>query len=206
LGEARGLAEVVVVAPADDVAEVHALLRGDTVLQTTDVRIQVVAGGVTRQESVALGLAALGGAIDIVLVHDAARPLVPTDLVERVISAVESGADAVIPVLALADTVKRVDAGGRVEGTVDRDTLRAVQTPQGFRREVLQAAHAAAADRAGDESSAATDDAGLVERLGATVLAIPGAEEAFKVTRPFDLMLAEAVLVRRRAGGARDGR
>jgi 2-C-methyl-D-erythritol 4-phosphate cytidylyltransferase len=206
LGEARGLSEVVVVAPPDDVDAVRTLLRGDTVLQTTDVRIQVVAGGPTRQSSVARGLAALGEGIDVVLVHDAARPLVPAELVDRVVSAVRAGADAVIPVLPVADTIKRVDAGGRVEATIDRSVLRAVQTPQGFARAVLEQAHAAAAAAADDEASAATDDAGLVERWGATVLAIPGSEEAFKVTRPIDLMLAEAVLARRRAGGARDGR
>jgi 2-C-methyl-D-erythritol 4-phosphate cytidylyltransferase len=206
LGEARGLSEVVVVAPPDDVDAVRTLLRGDTVLQTTDVRIQVVAGGPTRQASVARGLAALGESIDVVLVHDAARPLVPAELVDRVVSAVRAGAEAVIPVLPVADTIKQVDAGGRVEATIDRSVLRAVQTPQGFARSVLEQAHAAASSAAADEGSAATDDAGLVERWGATVLAIPGAEEAFKVTRPIDLMLAEAVLARRRAGGARDGR
>jgi 2-C-methyl-D-erythritol 4-phosphate cytidylyltransferase len=206
LGEARGLAEVVVVAPPADVESVRSLLRGDTVLQTADVRIQVVGGGPTRQSSVARGLAALGDEVDVVLVHDAARPLVPAELVDRVVSAVGAGADAVIPVLPLADTVKQVDAGGRVEATLDRAVLRAVQTPQGFSRPILERAHAAASELAADEAAAATDDAGLVERLGATVLAIPGSEEAFKVTRPFDLMLAEAVLARRRAGGARDGR
>jgi 2-C-methyl-D-erythritol 4-phosphate cytidylyltransferase len=114
---------------------------------------------------------------------------------------VRTGADAVVPGLPVADTVKRVDAAGRVEETVDRSPLRAVQTPQGFARGVLEAAHAAAAEHAADERAAATDDAGLVERIGGTVLVIAGAEEAFKVTRPLDLVLAEAVLARRRAAG-----
>jgi 2-C-methyl-D-erythritol 4-phosphate cytidylyltransferase len=206
LGAARAVAEVVVVAPGDAVDEVRALMRGDTVLQSEDVRVLVVAGGRTRQESVRLGLAALGDDVDVVLVHDAARPLVPVDLVDRVVQAVRTGADAVIPVLPLADTVKRVDEAGRVDATIDRSTLRAVQTPQGFARAVLEEAHHAASTDADDEATAATDDAGLVERLGTTVHAVPGAEEAFKVTRPIDLLLAEAVLSRRRAGGARDGR
>jgi 2-C-methyl-D-erythritol 4-phosphate cytidylyltransferase len=205
LGAARAVDEVVVVAPADAMEEVRSLLRGDTVLQREDVRVLVVAGGRTRQESVRLGLASLGDDVDVVLVHDAARPLVPIDLVDRVVLAVRAGADAVIPVLPLADTVKRVDEAGRVAETVDRSSLRAVQTPQGFSRAVLEEAHVGAAADAQHEATAATDDAGLVERLGRTVHAVAGSEEAFKVTRPLDLVLAEAVLARRRAGGARDG-
>lgn len=100
-----------------------------------------------------------------------------------------------IPVLGLVDTVKTVDAQGRVSATLDRAHLRAVQTPQGFTRSVLQQAHANA------EVDDVTDDAGLVERQGVEVVTVAGHEEAFKVTRPMDLVLAEAVLSRRRAGG-----
>ena len=123
--------------------------------------------------------------------HDAARPLVPVELVDAVAAAIRAGAGAVIPALPVADTVKEVD-GGLVVGTPDRSRLVAVQTPQGFARDVLEKAHAAAAG--GD----ATDDAGLVERLGIPVRTVPGSEEAFKVTRPVDLLLAEAILARRR--------
>jgi 2-C-methyl-D-erythritol 4-phosphate cytidylyltransferase len=98
----------------------------------------------------------------------------------------------VIPVLPVSDTVKSVE-GGLVRATVDRSTLRAVQTPQGFRRDLLAKAHAAA-----DPAAPATDDAGLVEALGLPVRTVPGHAEAFKITTPFDLVLAEAVLRRRR--------
>ena len=148
---------------------------------------QVVAGGVTRQDSVALALAALGPDDDIVLVHDAARCLVPLEVVQRVVDAVRAGADAVVPVLPVADTVKQVE-GDTVVATVDRTALRQVQTPQGFRREVLDRAYA----RAG--GGIATDDAGLAERAGATVRVVDGHAEAFKITTPLDLVLAEAVL------------
>ena len=178
LRAAPSVGPVVVAAPADHLAEVTALLASYDVV--------VVAGGVERQDSVRRALAALPAQVELVLVHDAARALAPPALVEEVVAALRAGADAVVPVLPVTDTVKRVD-GDRVVSTVDRSHLRSVQTPQGFRREVLEAAHAQ--DHAG-----ATDDAALVERLGRTVLTVPGDVEAFKVTRPLDLLVAEAVL------------
>jgi 2-C-methyl-D-erythritol 4-phosphate cytidylyltransferase len=147
----------------------------------------VVAGGAERQASVAAALAAVPAGPEIVLVHDAARALTPPELVESVAEAVRAGHDAVIPVLPVVDTIKDVGAGEVVLGTVDRSALRAVQTPQGFRRSVLAAAHAAAGDPL-------TDDAGLVEKLGIPVVCVPGSEYALKVTRPFDLALAEHLL------------
>lgn len=160
----------------------------------------IVVGGTTRQESVAHGLAALPADTDIVLVHDAARCLAPPDLFDAVADDLASQHDAVVPGLAVVDTLKQVDAAGRVIATPDRSALRAVQTPQGFRQDVLARAHAAAAHR-GDHD--APDDASLVERLGVPVHVIEGRHEAFKITRPHDLVLAEAVLVRRAdtAGG-----
>ena len=178
-----GVAEIVVAAPADNVDEVASLLP--------DVR--VVAGGATRTASVRRALAELSPDADIVLVHDAARALAPPSLVQRVVDAVTAGADAVVPVVTVADTVKQVDETGVVVATVDREMLRAVQTPQGFRRAVLVAAH----DAAGDDADA-SDDAGLVERLGRKVVTVPGAAEALKITTPSDLLVAE-MLVRRRA-------
>ena len=160
--------------------------------------VVIVAGGATRQQSVALALAHLPDEVDVVLVHDAARPLVPAELVDAVTSAVRAGAPAVIPVLGVADTIKQIDEGGRVVRTLDRSELRAVQTPQGFDRALLAHAHELAQQQGIDD---VTDDAGLVERLGHTVVVIPGHEEAFKVTRPFDLVVAEAVLARRRSSG-----
>lgn len=186
---------VIVVAPPESVPEVRSLLPEDQL----GAVVSVVAGGATRQESVRIGLTALPAEAEIVLVHDAARPLVPVELVDAVVAAVRDGADAVVPGLPVADTVKAVDAGELVTETLDRATLRNVQTPQGFRRAVLEDAHAKAAD--GPQDS--TDDAGLVERLGLPVLVVRGHEEAFKVTRPLDLLLAEALVARHRAEAAR---
>ncbi|MEU7615422.1 2-C-methyl-D-erythritol 4-phosphate cytidylyltransferase [Micromonospora rifamycinica] len=171
---------VVVAAPAAEVEAVRRLL--DPVAP-----VLVVAGGAERQASVANALAAVPPGPTIVLVHDAARALTPSALVEAVAAAVRAGHEAVIPVLPVVDTIKEVDADGVVLGTVDRSALRAVQTPQGFRREVLAAAHAAAGDPL-------TDDAGLVEQRGVPVFCVPGSEYALKVTRPFDLTLAEQLL------------
>ncbi|MBM7079279.1 MULTISPECIES: 2-C-methyl-D-erythritol 4-phosphate cytidylyltransferase [Micromonospora] len=171
---------VVVAAPATEVDAVRQLL-------TPVAPVLVVAGGAERQASVANALAAVPSGPDIVLVHDAARALTPPALVEAVAAAVRAGHDAVIPVLPVSDTIKRVDAAGVVLTTVDRSALRAVQTPQGFRRGVLAAAHAAAGDPL-------TDDAGLVEQQGVPVFCVPGSEYALKVTRPFDLTLAEHLL------------
>jgi 2-C-methyl-D-erythritol 4-phosphate cytidylyltransferase len=193
LAQARSVDLVVVAAPPTDVPAVRTLLADhDEVAE-----IRVVAGGASRTESVARALAALPATVEIVLVHDAARPLAPADLVDAVAAAVRAGADAVVPGLAVTDTVKRVDGASLVVATVDRGPLRAVQTPQGFRRSVLEAAYAAGG------VPDVTDDAGLVERQGVPVLVVPGAEEAFKVTRPLDLVLAEAVLGRRRGGHGR---
>jgi 2-C-methyl-D-erythritol 4-phosphate cytidylyltransferase len=185
LARAGGIGAIIVAAPPDDVSGVRGLLS------SVDNCV-VVAGGATRQESVSLALAAVPQDFGIVLVHDAARPFVPAHVVDSVIDAVTAGAVAVIPALPVVDTVKQVD-GDLVVRTVDRSALRAVQTPQGFRRDVLAAAHRAAAD-GGFGADGATDDAGMVEALGRPVTVVPGSEEAFKVTRPFDLLVAEALL------------
>lgn len=193
LAQARLVDIVVVAAPLDEIASVRALLADSN----GPAEVTVVAGGAHRQESVRLALAALPADVEGVLVHDAARPLAPVELVDAVAAAVRDGAEAVVPVLPVVDTVKEVDAAGQVVRTVDRSVLRAVQTPQGFHRTTLEEAHAAAPDEQ------ATDDAGLVERLGRPVVVVPGAEEAFRVTRPIDLLLAEALLARRRAEALR---
>ncbi|HEV7205744.1 MAG TPA: 2-C-methyl-D-erythritol 4-phosphate cytidylyltransferase [Jatrophihabitans sp.] len=167
---------VVVVAPASHL---------DDAVRLTGV--VVVTGGATRQESVAAGLAALGADADVVLVHDVARPFVPDSVIDAVIAAVVAGADGAVPVLPLHDTIRRIDAEGEFVEVVDRSTLVAVQTPQGFRAAALRAAHEAGRDRA------VTDDAGLIEAIGGRVVAVPGADESFKITRPWDLTVAEAV-------------
>jgi 2-C-methyl-D-erythritol 4-phosphate cytidylyltransferase/2-C-methyl-D-erythritol 2,4-cyclodiphosphate synthase len=145
----------------------------------------VVPGGRTRQESVARGLAALADDVEFVLVHDMARAFVPSNVVGRVVNALTKGAQAVVPTLPVTDTLRAIVDDGRLGSTVDRSRLAAVQTPQGFARSVLVAAHAASAGRA------ATDDASLVEAAGVPVVSVPGAPEAFKVTVPLDLRLAE---------------
>lgn len=198
MAASRHVSLVVVVAPPEGAPEVRHLLDEHALPERTD--FLVVPGGGTRQESVKLGLDALPEDVGVVLVHDAARPLVPVDTVDAVIEAVRDGAPAVVPALPLADTVKEVEPGAPGEpepvlSTPVRARLRAVQTPQGFDRDTLVRAHEEVA--VGGEG--ATDDAGMVERLGAPVVVVPGHEEAFKVTRPLDLVLAEAVLARRRA-------
>lgn len=199
MARARAVSLVVVVAPADGAAEVRSLLNGHP-LPDSGTDVTVVPGGATRQESVRRGLDALPDDVTTVLVHDAARPLVPVDTVDTVVEAVRAGAPAVVPALRLTDTVKQVApvSDGEPEpvvATPDRALLRAVQTPQGFRRTTLVEAHR----RIAVEGEGATDDAGMVERLGEQVVIVPGHEEAFKVTRPLDLVLAEAVLARRKA-------
>ncbi|MFI6704490.1 2-C-methyl-D-erythritol 4-phosphate cytidylyltransferase [Streptomyces sp. NPDC050509] len=197
MAASRAVSLVVVVAPPDGAPEVKNLLDAHALPERTDYL--VVPGGETRQESVRLGIDALPEAVTSVLVHDAARPLVPVETVDAVIEAVRDGAPAVVPALPLADTVKQVEPREKGEpepvvATPDRALLRAVQTPQGFDRATLERAHRTVAQ----VGEGATDCAGMVERLGAPVVVVPGHEEAFKVTRPLDLVLAEAVLARRR--------
>jgi 2-C-methyl-D-erythritol 4-phosphate cytidylyltransferase len=196
LADSPSVATIVVAAPVDDVTAVTDLLA-DLVFDA-DTRIRVVAGGPSRQASVANALAVLDDEVDVVLVHDAARALVPVELVEAVVAAVREGRPSVVPALPVSDTVKRVDGADIVVETLNRSELRVVQTPQGFERHVLDDAHRrAASGELGD--APATDDAGLVERCGTPTHVVPGSEEAFKVTRPIDLLLAEAVLARRAA-------
>lgn len=171
---------LVVTAPERHLTEVGDLLGA------LNPAIVVVPGGATRQDSVRAGLAALPDA-DLVLVHDAARAFAPVALFREVVAALDAGNDAVIPALPVVDTIKSADSSRRVTGTVDRSELWAVQTPQGFRRDLLARAHSAGVN-------GATDDAALVEALGAPVQLIAGAENAFKVTTPRDLAVAEALL------------
>lgn len=170
---------VVVVVPVSEVTAAASLFPGRPVT--------VVPGGADRTASVAAGLRAVESDVEVVLVHDAARPLTPPDVVARVVAAVRSGLPAVIPVLPVTDTVKQVDADGVVTATVDRSALRAVQTPQGFRAADLVRAYDGVA-------GALTDDAGLVEALGDSVHTVAGDPIAFKVTTAWDLHIAELLL------------
>ncbi len=168
---------VVVVAPEPLVDDVAALLGPDVV---------VVAGGVERTDSVRAGLDAVPCGAEHVLVHDAARALTPPGLVRAVVERLRAGAAAVVPVLPVTDTIKIVDADGLVTSTPERSGLRAVQTPQGFEAALLRTAYAGAVP--------ATDDAGLVERVGGAVHTVPGDPLAFKITTRQDVTLAQALL------------
>ena len=144
----------------------------------------IVAGGATRSQSVRAGLAGVPDSTDLIVVHDAARPLARTELWEAVLAAVSAGADAAIPATPVIDTVKEIGPDGLL-ATLDRDRLVAVQTPQAFRASILRQAHRAAGD--------ATDDASLVEALGGRVVLVAGAPDNLKVTSPLDLVVADAL-------------
>lgn len=147
---------------------------------------KVITGGVLRSDSVKLALKSLSPSVEYVLVHDAARGLATSDLASRVLAELKGGELAVIPALAVVDTIKAVDVEGYVRNTPDRSALRAVQTPQGFTTSVLKRAHEASED--------ATDDAALVEAIGVKVKTIAGEALAMKVTNPEDIALAVSLL------------
>jgi len=165
--------EIVITAPAGYEEAIRTLAAD---------RATVVTGGSTRSESVRIGLAAISQNVEFVLVHDAARALASSDLARRVITALRTGEVAVIPGLPQVDTVKVVDGDGYVTATPERAPLRRVQTPQGFALDLLTRAHQSKSD--------ATDDAALVEQLGARVKVIEGEERAIKITTPSDLATA----------------
>lgn len=151
-------------------------------------RLLLVAGGAERQDSARAGLAALPPACQVILVHDGARPLPDGGVIDRVIAEARAGRGAVAAV-PLSDTIKEVDPEGRIRATVPRERLWRAQTPQGFPRALLERAYAGM-----DPSAPATDDAGLVERAGGTVVVVPDTTRNLKVTTPADLALAELLL------------
>lgn len=177
---------VVLVLPADRV--------GDTELTAGMGVDAVVAGGPTRSASVRAGMAQVpdGPDVEVVVVHDAARPLASAALFASVVDAVRRGADAAVPGVPVSDTIKRV-AGEEVVATIDRSDLVSVQTPQAFRASVLRSAHAGGAQ--------ATDDAALVEAAGGRVVVVAGDQANLKITVPGDLALADAHLEARQGPG-----
>jgi len=181
---------IVIMAPAELIGEAQCLLsdRAGLACPPSPVPVSVVAGGDERTDSVRAGIAAAPQASHF-LVHDAARALTPPSMIARVVAELRAGHRAVVPGLAVTDTIKSVDAQGDVTGTPDRAGLRAIQTPQGFQARLLREAYAA--------GMRATDDAGLVEMFGARVRVIPGDPLAFKITTPLDLRLACALLADR---------
>lgn len=178
----RRVRQIVIALPQGHVAQPPEWLS-DLVGQ----RLRTVTGGATRAASVRAALRALDPACRIVLVHDAARPFVSQAEIDAVIAAVERGT-AALAALPVSDTLKRADGGGTVEATVPREGLWRALTPQGFPRELLERAYAAAGD-----DLEATDDAALVEALGARVLLVEGRTTNIKVTTPDDFLLAEAL-------------
>jgi 2-C-methyl-D-erythritol 4-phosphate cytidylyltransferase / 2-C-methyl-D-erythritol 2,4-cyclodiphosphate synthase len=164
---------------------------------TTGLSLQApVSGGATRQESVRLGLEALSGSgCDLVLIHDAARPLVPPEMIGATIDALGQ-ADGALPILAASDTLKRVH-GNRVEATVAREGIGLAQTPQGFRFEKILAAHRGARD------TTFTDDAAIAEHAGLDVVAVAGSRRNAKLTTAEDFVMAEALLAA--SGSVRTG-
>ena len=223
---------IVVAAPEEFLLRARKEIAEVTARMKCAISITAVAGGNDRISSVQTALK-LSGDSEYVLVHDAARCLTPPDVFTRVVDALHSGAEAVIPVLPMIDTVRRAisdpgvrvgsnaDSAGvegaegaelaeaagsfeKVRGDLDRAGLRRVQTPQGFRAEVLLRAYEqfASGDTGQAGSALPTDDAGLVERLGVDVLAVEGDEEALKITYPLDLILAEQLARKRDEGVA----
>jgi 2-C-methyl-D-erythritol 4-phosphate cytidylyltransferase len=181
---------VVVVAHPDAMEATAKLLADEGFAKVT----AVVAGGPTRQASVAAGLRALPQGPGYVAVHDAARPLAAPGAVDRMLGLLlEAGVAGVVPGVPVVDTIRRVDPARRSTGIVDRQQLRTTQTPQLFAREVLEAAHRLAR-RDGVE---AVDDAALVELAGHRVQVVPGDPDNLKVTTPLDLAVAETLLARR---------
>ncbi len=153
-----------------------------------EIELAVAEGGVRRRDSVALGLA-LAGSCDVVLVHDAARPFVSAKLVRRVLEAAARDG-AAVPAVPVVDTLVRAQEG-RVRDTIPRDELRAIQTPQGFSRELLERAH-----RFADPDWEASDDGSMVLDLGEQVTLVEGEEDNFKITWPTDLQRAREGLER----------
>ena len=144
----------------------------------------VVAGGATRSDSVRAGLAAVPESAEVIVVHDAARPLAGSEVWAAVISEVAAGADGAVPAFPVSDTIRKKTPDGRSK-TLDRTDLFAVQTPQAFKASVLKSAHAGGGD--------ATDDSALVEALGGRVVLVPGTPRNLKVTTPSDLLVAAAL-------------
>jgi 2-C-methyl-D-erythritol 4-phosphate cytidylyltransferase len=175
---------VIVALPAALAAEPPAWL-------TDDPRVRIVAGGAERGDSVRNALAAVPSEADVVVVHDAARPLVTANIIERCIRVAAAGGSAVAAV-PVVDTIQEVDSGGRIIGTPDRSRLRAAQTPQAFPADLLRRAY----DSALRDGYRATDDAALVTRMGETVTVVDGDVDNLKVTTRADLIRAETLLAR----------
>jgi 2-C-methyl-D-erythritol 4-phosphate cytidylyltransferase len=184
LAASKAVERVVIAAPGDHEDEIAAV-AGEV---APNLPLEVVVGGPSRSRSVANGLAAVPEAA-IVVVHDAARPLVTAELVDRSVSQLERwGCDAAIAAARATDTIKEADSGGRVTATLERSSLWAIQTPQVFRAESLRKAVTSS------ELDRAYDDAQLVEATGGDVRIVESSRDNLKITTPFDLRVAELLL------------
>ena len=183
--------EIIVAAREEDILEISQLCRIYGLTKCT----KVIRGGENRVHSVLLAALEASPGTELLAVHDGARPLVTPELIDRVVTAA-ARCSAAAPAVALKDTVKSVREDGGVEETLDRDRLRAVQTPQVFEASLLKAALQSALE----QDAPVTDDASAVERLGKVVFLVEGEEENLKITTPMDLILAEAILKAREEG------
>ena len=203
LAKSGCVSAIVVTAPADNLEAFEKEISSAAV----DLPVTVVAGGRSRQESVANGLEAVAelcgktqiplGPDTPTLVHDAARPLTPPALIASLVEAVAGGKAAVIPALPVTDTIKVVepaDGIARVVDTPPRALLRSVQTPQAFRWELINQVHEKGRHLGAEESASVTDDAGLVEMFGGQVWVVPGSPEALKITTEPDLIRAQSLV------------
>jgi 2-C-methyl-D-erythritol 4-phosphate cytidylyltransferase len=181
------LCEIVVVTSAENFGAVRALLDE----MSPEPMVDLCLGGETRQESVERGVAALSSTVDLVLIHDAARPLATAEMMrEGICRAIETG--AVIAAIPVSDTIKTVASGGTVEQTPDRSRLYAAQTPQVFRRDWLVASYARLGASGGEFQF--TDEASLLEWAGYRVSIFAGSPQNIKLTYPVDLVVAETIL------------
>lgn len=181
ISELAALEQVIIAVPAGHEAQTANL--ADIALAGLEVRFDIVIGGETRQQSIANALGVLDQNVSVVLVHDAARALAPASLFERVANQVRSSGLGAVPVMKISDTIKKVD-GEKVQETVNRDLLRAAQTPQGFLAKELVSAYAEAKENY-------TDDAALAQAHGISINSVEGDDRAFKITTAEDLAAAE---------------
>ena len=185
--EREDVAVVVVVLPHEHVGDPPPWL-----FQCDTERLLLSVGGRQRSDSVRNGLEDISTDISIVVIHDAARPLVTPKMIDDVITEARKGRGAA-PGLPMVDTIKRVNEQGAITETVDRSGLMRIQTPQAFPREMLERAHEAAYE----EGIVTTDDAALCERMGMEVVVVPGSERALKITTEDDFVRAEALSILR---------
>lgn len=191
LAACAGIHEFIVATRAEDVEHLAARIAAEKLSQP----VRVVRGGGTRQESVARALAEVAAGTEIVLVHDAVRPLVTREQTERVIAEARARGAAILGIPAI-DTVKEVRRESlpqdvaRISATIPRERIVLAQTPQAFHTEILRLAFA----RAAQDGVVASDEAGLVERLGREVFVVLGSERNLKITRPSDMALARFYL------------